>query len=300
MKERNRFPSMAAIKQSGTCHLGFIVNLLAAMTAIAIVTGCAAPQKIALPPVTLSPNIAVHSGRFVWIDLITEDVAAAASFYGRLFEWRAAKSEQNRDYYLFYREDKPIAGMVAADNLDAEKSESLWLLTMSVEKVDQAVTVAKARGGEVLEGPLDVEGRGRMVLISDSGDAPLILLEAAGSDPTDGPVEAGTWLWTDLITGNREQAIVFYTALAGYRVERTETGKDHHHDVFKLHGRPLAGLVEIQRDGLEDNWLPYFKVADIDQSIEYARKLGGRLILRSGDTAVLADPTGAGFGIQMR
>ena len=62
----------------------------------------------------------------------------------------------------------------------------------------------------------------------------------------------------------------------------------------------MAGLVELEWEGLEDNWLPYFKVADIDRSIENARSFGGKLILQSGKVAVLADPTGAAFGIQAR
>ena len=62
----------------------------------------------------------------------------------------------------------------------------------------------------------------------------------------------------------------------------------------------MAGIVEIEWEGLEDNWLPYFKVVDVDRSIEKARSLGGKLILQSGKVAVLSDPTGAAFGIQTR
>ena len=45
--------------------------------------------------------------------------------------------------------------------------------------------------------------------------------------------------------------------------------------------------------------MPYFKVTDVDNSIEIARNMGGKLILKSGNAAVLTDPTGAAFGIQM-
>jgi predicted enzyme related to lactoylglutathione lyase len=34
---------------------------------------------------------------------------AAASFYSRLFGWRAAKSDENQEYYLFYLDNKTIA-----------------------------------------------------------------------------------------------------------------------------------------------------------------------------------------------
>lgn len=58
--------------------------------------------------------------------------------------------------------------------------------------------------------------------------------------------------------------------------------------------------MELRWQGLEDNWLPYFKVDDVDRTIGMARKLGGRLIPKTEDVAILTDPTGAVFGIQMR
>ena len=91
----------------------------------------------------------------MWIDLLTEDVVAAASFYSHLFGWRAAKSDENREYYLFYLDGKPIAGMAAMENKDAAAPESLWLATISVSDVDQRVASVKAQGGKVLEGPLE-------------------------------------------------------------------------------------------------------------------------------------------------
>ena len=139
-----------------------------------------------------------------------------------------------------------------------------------------------------------------MALVSDPADAPFILLGAGGDTPMSSKAKAGHWFWTDLVTqdGNRAQA--FYTAMFGYQVKHVEAGEGHRYDIFKRNGRAVAGIVELEWEGLEDNWLPYFKVADVDRSIENARNLGGNLILKSGKVAVLADPTGAAFGIQVR
>ena len=59
-----------------------------------------------------------------------------------------------------------------------------------------------------------------------------------------------------------------------------------------------AGLVEMQCEDLEDNWLPYVKVDDIESTISKVRELGGNLILETEDVATLVDPTGAVFSIQ--
>ena len=266
-----------------------------------LLTGCGAiKQNVSLPPVTETPTAKIQDGRFVWIDLVTEDVVVAASFYSRFFGWRAARSDENREYYLFYLDGKPVAGMAAMENKDAAAAESLWLATMSVSDVDKSVAAIKANGGKVLEGPLDAAGRGRMALVSDAADAPFILLAAGGKKPMSSKARAGQWFWTDLITQDGIPARAFYFATVGYEVKPVEAGDGHRYDIFKRNGRAVAGLVELEWEGLEDNWLPYFIVADLDRSIEFARSMGGKLILISGDVAVLADPTGAAFGIQAR
>jgi len=266
-----------------------------------LLAGCGAVnQSVSLPPVAQTPAAKIQDGRFVWIDLVTEDVVAAASFYGRFFGWRAARSDENGEYYLFYLDGKPVAGMAAMENKAADAPESLWIATMSVSDVDKSVASVKANGGKVLEGPLDAAGRGRMALVSDATDAPVILLAAGGEKPTGVKTNDGQWFWTDMISRDGSSARAFYTAMAGYEVKQVEAGKGHRYDIFKRDGRAVAGLVELEWEGLEDNWLPYFKVTDVNRFIESAQNMGGRLILLSGNAAVLADPTGAAFGIQAR
>ncbi len=267
-----------------------------------LLAGCGTvSQSVYLPPVSETPTRQNQDGHFVWIDLVTEDVVAAASFYSRLFGWRAAKSDVNGEYYLFYLDGKPIAGMAATENEDATAPESLWLATVSVSDADQSVASVKANGGKVLEGPLDTVGRGRMVLVSDPADAPFILLGAYGGSPVGGKAKAGQWHWIDLITQDGNRARAFYTAVFGYQIKPVEADEEHQYDLFILRDkRAVAGLVELEWEGLEDNWLPYFKVADVDRSIATARDLGGSLILQSDKVAVLADPTGAAFSIQAR
>ncbi len=276
-----------------------IVPVFVLVLASFAVVGCATDQVVRLPAVGSNPSGEVYVGKFVWIDLLTEDVAKASAFYSGLFGWQAELSKENKEYYIFLKGDKPIAGMVAAENRDKQASESLWLLSLSVDDVDRAVALVKKRGGKVLEGPLNIEGRGRMALVSDPAGAPLILLRASGGDPADTKAGTGEWLWTDLFTQDAKKAGDFYRALAGYQKEHIEVKNDHQYDVLKRDGRLRAGIVELRWEDLEDNWLPYFKVADVGQTIQSARQLGGRLIIKAEDVAVLSDPTGAVFGIQM-
>ena len=168
-----------------TVRIQYLTLTVSVMLILFVLTGCATmPSDVKLPPVAETSGAEIQEGRFVWIDLLTEDVVAAASFYSRLFGWRAAQSRENGEYYLFTLDGKPVAGMTAMESKDATASESLWLATISVSDVDQGLAAAKAHGGQVLEGPLDAVGRGRMVLVSDAGDAPVVLLAAGGRGPT--------------------------------------------------------------------------------------------------------------------
>ncbi len=52
-------------------------------------------------------------GEPCWIQLSTDDVDTAISFYGDLFGWSAGEpSEEHRGYRMFFRGEQPIAGLV--------------------------------------------------------------------------------------------------------------------------------------------------------------------------------------------
>jgi len=298
-QNRSRYPGIRSNPKFQPTLFWYRFGLVLVVLALWLATGCGAMhQRVQLPPVADSETGKVKDGHFVWIDLLTEDPVSAAAFYSRLFGWRAARSSENGDYYLFYLDGKPVAGMSATDNKDAAAPESLWLTTISVSDLEQSVAAVKSHGGKVLEGPLDAVGRGSMVLVSDPANAPFILLAASGRGPGGGKSSPGQWLWVDLVALDGKRAQTFYTALFGYEKTPLEDGEGHRYSILKREGRAVAGLVELQWEGLEDNWLPYFKVAELDRSIETARKSGGKLILKSGNVAILTDSTGAAFGIQ--
>ena len=274
------------------------VLLLTAAFALIILSGCATTQTAQLPPIPSGPDGTVETGEFVWIDLLTENTQDAAAFYKGLFGWQVKTWSGDKTYLIFSHNGKPIAGMTAVRRQDSKAPESWWLLSLSVNDVDQAVAVARQNGGTLLEGPADDAGRGRMALISDSGGAPLILLSARGGDPASEKASIGAWFWTDLFTRDAKAAGAFYNELAGFQKKPVEAVDDDRYLVFKKNGKVRAGLVEFQWDDLEDNWLPYVMVEDVKSTISRAKALGGNVILEKKDVALLVDPTGAVFGVQ--
>jgi predicted enzyme related to lactoylglutathione lyase len=263
-----------------------------------VTTGCATISSETLPPIGMPSSGVYQTGKFVWFDLLSEDVWKAKKFYGELFEWRIEASDKSENYFIVYNGSRAIGGIVAHENRDPRAAESLWIGTLSVDNVDQSTEVVRQNGGIILEGPIDAPNRCRMALVADPAGAPFALLRADGGDPVGVPPQSGDWLWSDLIVADSEMVKAFYNNLIGYEYRSVETGSEHSLNLFLLHRKPQAGVVELKWEGVEANWLPYIKVEDLDATIEKARRLGGKLVLKQGNAAVLVDPDGAAFGIQ--
>jgi len=223
-------------------------------------------------------------------------VKAAQNFYGELFGW-SFKGKPS-DYIVISSGDKPIGGMVPYENKDKEVLESFWMGSLSVDNVNRAVSAVKARFGKVLDGPIDVKGRGMMAVISDTEGAVLALIRTSGGDPKDEGIKAGEFLWVDLFTKDAGKANDFYGAIAGYTPQKVKTENDHSYNLLKIEDHAYAGIVEIPWEDVEPNWLPYIKVEKLDEIMAKAEKLGGIVIVRLENVAVIADPTGGVFGIQ--
>jgi predicted enzyme related to lactoylglutathione lyase len=169
-------------------------------------SGCVSEKAARVTPASSTKTEVHHIGKFVWFDLLTEDTQAVQEFYRELFGWRFAADQYLPDYIVIYSGDKPIGGIVHHENKDPEIQESMWMVSLSVSDVDRAVSAVRARYGEVLDGPMDVKGRGRLAVVRDAEGAELVLIRASGGDPPDAGVKAGEWLWVDLFNHDAEKA----------------------------------------------------------------------------------------------
>jgi predicted enzyme related to lactoylglutathione lyase len=275
-----------------------VYRCLVSVVAIAALglAGCA--TRASLPPVAPNATDVTHPGKFVWFDLLTEDVSAARGFYGEVFGWTFEDAPGDDDYVLIRSGSAAIGGLAPVDERDFDVSESLWLGSLSVADVDAAASLVKSRGGELIVSPVDVDGRGRLAAVRDPAGAPLVLLRASGGDPADANPPVGGWLWVDLWTDDASAAKAFYAELVGYETREVEAGPDHVYHVLGRDGRARAGLVEIDMKGIEPNWLPYVRVGNVGRTVERAREQGGSVLLQREDLAILIDPTGAAIGVQ--
>lgn len=258
---------------------------------LAFASACASPPPRRLPPVTGTSTQLVMPGKFVWQDLVTQDVAEARTFYGALFGWTFQEGDR---YTQVLHDGEPIGGMLAA--ADPERT-SEWIGNLSVADVDRAAALMAERGGVVERGPVDAPARGRLALVSDPDGALLLLLRASDGDPPDVDPRPGRWLWRELWTQNVDAAAALYTELAGYEVETVRhEGLPYH--VLKDGSVPRAGMLEAPPE-VNPLWLPYVRVKDAQSTTARAAALGARIVLQDEGSAILVDPTGAPIGIQV-
>lgn len=116
------------------------------------------------------------------------------------------------------------------------------------------------------------------------------------------------FVWTDLAAVDSNRAAEFYTALFGWRVEKTELSQEHHYLTFMCGESPVCGVFQLSADQLAlggtSFWTSYLKVDDVDRVAVVARMQGATIVVEpfdmgeKGRTAVLQDPGGAVFALR--
>lgn len=265
-----------------------------------LLSGCAAGKKAAdfvLVPVTDSPT-GIHSpGKFVWNDLLTDNVSSAKDFYGQLFGWTF---ETSGNYTVIKNNGRSIAGIAHIKGDANNPSASRWLSTLSVEDIDAAVALTVEEGGVINEGPLDLVDRGRGALIRDPQGAQLMLLYSNDGDPEDEEPVFGAWLWHELWSNKADESLAFYQKLAGYDFE----GDPAEYLILSKDEQWRAGIRFVDNSELEMRWVPVVRVADTDEVAERAKQLGGKVLVDprptqdGGSVALLSDPMNALLIIQ--
>ena len=111
-----------------------------------------------------APEAEAQLGEVSWHELMTTDPAAALKFYGDLFGWQK-RNEMDMGpmgpYYIWGRQ-WDLGGMMKKP-AELAQVPANWGLYFRVANVDQSAEKAKANGGKVINGPMDVPGGSRIV-----------------------------------------------------------------------------------------------------------------------------------------
>lgn len=113
----------------------------------------------------------------------------------------------------------------------------------------------------------------------------------------------GKILWTDLTVKNAANVKDFYCKVIGWTAEPVPVN-DHEDYIIKASGDTIAGICNQSEKlkNLPNQWLNYFGVDDLEESIKTCNENGGKVIdgpmeMGGSRLAVIQDPQGAFFAI---
>lgn len=245
-------------------------------------------------------------GRFVWQELMTEDTAAAATFYSKLLGWHAHAHGGDPAYTELHVGDRGVAGMMKMpDSAKAMGAKAAWMPYITADAVDPAVTEIERLGGKVIKSASDIPNVGRFAIVSDPQGAVFAVFKPMGPPPPPvAPPKPGEFSWMELATTDHEAAFTFYSKVFGWQaMQRHDMGPMGTYLIFGSDGVQRGGMFKATQPGSHPHWLPYAAVADADASAKVVTAAGGRIlngpmdVPGGGRIVQLADPAGVLFAL---
>ncbi|WP_405726481.1 VOC family protein [Streptomyces sp. NBC_00028] len=238
-----------------------------------------------------------------WADAMFSDVEGAKTFYGDVLGWTFGESSSEYgNYTQAYADGKAVAAVVPP--MPGQEGHSQWCLYFA--SPDAAATAAKIRdnGGEVLMEPMAVGDFGTMCLARDPGGAVFGVWQAGVHEGFEAVGTPGAYAWAEIFTRDPEKVDAFFPAVFPYSRKRME---DDSMDfgMFDVGENTVVGRMRMTEEFPPE--VPsyinvYFAVADCDDAVAKATKLGGTLRFGPvnspfGRFAALSDPQGASFSV---
>jgi hypothetical protein len=248
-----------------------------------------------------------NQGRFIWYELATTDVKAAIDFYKKVLGWETELYEgAGSPYHVLKAGGTGIGGArLLPDEATKNGAPPHWIGYVFADDVDALTKKAASLGGSSCVPPTDIPTVGRFSVIGDPSGAMIALLKPIGPDSEE-PAEAPEkhFCWRELISGNHEEAIRFYSELFGWQKTDRFDGPMGVYQMYGRGGRTLGGMMTKPAEyPHRPHWLYYVRVADLDAAIEKTRQNGGRIMMGPVPVpdgtriAQCVDPQGAMFAM---
>ncbi|WP_455365675.1 VOC family protein [Kaarinaea lacus] len=258
----------------------------------------------ALPPLNKTKTNEQLTGKFIWFDLATAEIEKQKEFYSTVFGWTFRSiGNASDDYTLIVNGDHNVAGMFAVKPKEGAKVGALWIGLMSTDDPEKAVNIVRQGGGAVHTAPTTMAQRGTYALLRDPEGALFGVIKSDSGDPPDKPSQIGDFLWMDLFVDQPEKAGQFYQQLGGYEISKDAVDDSVDRLILTSHGKSRAGIVPLPKDANRAGWLPYIRVADVNETLKKVSEAGGYIMvapdqdLLDGNLAIFSDPQGGVLGV---
>lgn len=166
----------------------------------------------------------IPEGHFIWYELLTKDVPAAAAFYAEVIGWDVLPNTMNDlPYTLFGKGESAVAGLMELPAEAAAKGAMpSWMGHVAVADVDAVLARAESLGGRVYHPAEEIANVGRFAVLGDPQGAALgIFAPACGGEgpPPLAKGAPGSIGWHELMAADAPAVLGFYEALFGWAKE---------------------------------------------------------------------------------
>jgi uncharacterized protein len=259
-----------------------------------------------VPPLVEPANAEHHVGKVIWVDLVTPDLAGAKRFYSGLFGWTFRDIPSGAaNYAIALLDGRPVAGLFQRTLPPGEHKRPAWLAFIAVRDVDATMQTALAHGAKVVFEPRNYPQRGRQATFADPEGAVFAVLASGSGDPPDFLAAPGEWLWTSLHVQDPDKDAAFYQTLFGFDVFDVPSDDSREHLILSTDNLARASVNSLPDESprRHAHWLNFVRVANAASATARVVALGGRVVVephmdrQGGNVAVVADPSGAQFGL---
>lgn len=241
--------------------------------------------------------------RFVWYELVTNDIDAGLAFYRHVLGWQTQEVPgADPRYVMLLAGGKPVGGaMTLPAGMDGGP---FWLGYVHAPDIDAQVARFRQAGGAVHRGPWQIMDVGRIALVSDPQGAGLALFQPTGVGPSEAfsPGAPGHGNWHELRTTDPEAAFAFYAGQFGWtKGEAMDMGEMGKYQIFQAGDAMMGGMMRGTQG--RPAWLYYFGTPGIDGALNRIEEGGGTVLngpaeVPGGAFVVQArDPQGAMFAV---
>ena len=238
------------------------------------------------------------SDRFCWFDYVSKDNAKAQGFFGELFNWT---TKPMGDMTMITAGEHAIGAYRATPQ--GAPPHAHWLSYMQVESAGATIAKITAAGGRQLQEPAAIAEAGTWAVVADPFGAPFALWQPAKAEAAEFRGVPGTFCWNELYTEQPEKSVAFYQAIGNLRDKPMDMGGGGTYHVLESFGKSRAGIMKSPMPGIPQHWMPYVQVANADQTLAKAKRLGAEVKVEAmsspgvGRFAVIVDPRGASLGV---
>ncbi|MGW1377524.1 VOC family protein [Streptomyces sp. NPDC002446] len=247
-----------------------------------------------------------------WADAMFKDLEGAKTFYGEVLGWTFGEAASEfGNYTQAYSGGKAVAAVVPPMP-GGDDMPSAWCLYFASHDVNATAEKIKGAGGTLLMEPMQVGPFGSMALAKEPSGAVFGVWQAGEHTGFEKTAEPGAYCWAEVFTRGPDKADAFLKKVFPYSAQKMEpgdecAGQDIDFKVFSLGGtgNPVLGRMKMGEEFPPEvpSYIQiYFGVANCDDAVAKAQKLGGRLYFGPMDSpfgrfAALSDQQGAAFAV---